>query len=197
MHSCVYVIIENTDNIETAVTRALAPFDDARQVKPYKLRLFASTIMAMSRHYNIPESDHQRLSEKMRDWLGDPGGQDRLGLHALCSHNPDGKWDWYEIGGRFNGCIRGRWRPRSFAKKPDLQSNSLSSSILLRAKDFPKRTPFALVTPLGEWIERSSVVSTTSGWYVREVPKSAWSRRVRMILRKFPDQRIVCVDAHS
>ncbi|MBI1313265.1 hypothetical protein GC176_18390 [bacterium] len=197
MHSCVYVIIGKTGDIETQIAKAMGPFDENLKVIPYKLYLSASTLMAMARHYKIAESDHAALIERMPDWLGDSGGRDRLGLYALCSHNPNGRWDWYEIGGRFNGVISSKRSPRPFAKHCDLALNTAPASRLLNDRDFASKTPFAIVTSHGEWIERSRVESNASGWYVREEPLPAWTRRVRAILRTYSNHRIVCVDAHS
>lgn len=197
MHSCVYVIIGKTGDIETQVDRAMQPFDETMQVKPYKLHLSASSVAAMAACYKLPQTDLQALAAKLKDWIGSPGGIDQFGLYTLLSHNPDGEFDWYEIGGRYHGWIRGRRQPKPNAKAPDAAANTLAIAALLRAKDFVKRVPFAIVTPHGQWIERSRVESTVSGWYLREESLPAWTRRVRAILRTFSGHRIVCVDAHS
>ena len=197
MHSCVYVIIGKNGDTESLVAKAMHPFDEDLKVTPSKLHLSASTITAMAQHYQLAVTDHEELLEKMPDWMGEPGGKDHLGLYALCSHNPDGKWDWYEIGGRYNGRIRAIQCPRPFQPTPDIETNTLTTSELLRSHDFSERLPHAVVTPHSEWIERSSFVSTLSGWYVREEPRRRWQQRVRRILRTFADHRVVCVDAHS
>jgi hypothetical protein len=196
MHSCVYVIIGKSGDIEELVAKALQPFDEDLQVPPYKLHLSASTLTAMAQHYKCSETDHAALIEKMPDWLGYPGGQDHLGIFALQSHNPNGRWDWYEIGGRYNGRIRGSQSPKPFQNFPDLEANTLTTSRLLRSRGFADRLPFAVVTPHSQWVERSSFVTTSSGWYVQEEPIAKWTERVRTILTTFADHRVVCVDAH-
>lgn len=189
-----YVIIgPNTNNIETAVAQALAPFDEDRAVRPYKLHLSASTVTAMAKYYNIPETDLAGLIAKMSDWLGDAGGNDHLGLYARCSHNPDGKWDWYQIGGRFNGRISGDCRSDDAR---GIDHNMVPVSDLIAAPDFAARVPAVVVTPYGEWIARSVFVTTSAGWHVRDVPRRRWRERVRRILKAFPNHRVVCVDAH-
>ena len=197
MHSCVYVIIGKTGNIASLVAKTMHPFDEDLKVKPYKLHLSASTVETMARRYQLPVNAHAALLKKMPDWMGCSGGKDRLGLYARCSHNPDGKWDWYEIGGRYNGRIRGVQAPRPYQPTADIGTNTLAADELLRSDDFSKRVPHAVLTPHGEWIERSSFNSTMSGWYVREEPSRLWQQRVRRILRTFVDYRVVCVDAHS
>jgi hypothetical protein len=145
MHSCVYVIIGKTGDIETEVARAMQPFDETLQVKPYKLHLSASSVAAMAACYKLPQTDLQALAAKLKDWIGSSGGIDQFGLYALLSHNPDGEFDWYEIGGRYHGWIRGRRQPKPHAKAPDAAANTLPAAAMLRAKDFVKRLPFAMV----------------------------------------------------
>ncbi len=149
------------------------------------------------RHYQLPVIAHVALLKKMPNWMGCPGGKDHLGLYALCSHNPDGKWDWYEIGGRYNGRIRGVQTPRRYQHASDIGANTLVAAECLRSPDLSKRLPHAVLTPHSEWIERSSINSTMSGWYVREQPMRQWQQRVRRILRTFSDHRVACVDTHS
>lgn len=197
MHSCVYVIIGNTGDIESLVAKAMQPFDEELKVKPYKLHLSRSTVEAMARHYQLPINARAALLKKMPDWMGCAGGKDHLGIYARCSHNPDGKWDWYEIGGRYNGHIRAVQAPRPSQPTADIDANTLTADELLRSNDFSQRVPHAVLTPHCEWIERSSFNSTMSGWYVREQPSRLWRQRVRRILRTFVDYRVVCVDAHS
>jgi len=194
MHSCVYVFIgPNTKNIEAAVARAMSPFDENRAVRPYKLYLSASTVTAISRHYDIPDTDYAGIIARMCDWFGFSGGKDQIGLFARCPHNPDGKWDWYEIGGRFNGRISGDDRPTD---APIIDHNTAQTADLIASPDFEERLPAAIVTPHGEWIAQSVFVSSMSGWHVREETRCRWRERCRRILKSFPDHRVVCIDAH-
>ena len=199
MHSCIYVIIgpntntdTDTNDIESAVAKALAPFDEALTVAPYKVHLSSSGIRAMAEHYKVPETNLKQLAGKMQDWMRCRGGIDELGLFASLTSNPDGKWDWYEIGGRWDGLITGRKRPNSDV----LRNNSIRASTLLRARDFSARIPFSIVTPTGEWVERSTFETTSTGWYTRETPTDVWTAHVRRILAAFPMFRVVCVDTH-
>lgn len=197
MHSCVYVIIGKNGNIESLVAKAMHPFDEDLKVTPYRLHLSASTITAMAQHYQLPETDHAALRKKMPDWMGRRGGKDHLGIYALCTYNPIGKWDWYQIGGRWSGRIRDIQRSNPYQPTSDIEANTDRASELLQSHDFSARLPDAIVTPHAEWIEQSSFVVTMSGWYVREEPRRRWQQRVRRILRTFVDHRVVCVDAHS
>lgn len=194
MHSCIYVLITGkTHNIASLVDQALAPFDEDWFVPPHKLHLSESCIRAMAAHYKLPESDLNRLAVNMQDWMRCEGGVDDLGLFAIQTCNPDGKWDWYEIGGRWNGFITGRKQPNGDV----IRNNSIPASRLLATRDFAKRLPHGIVTPTGEWIERSTFVTTLAGWYRRETPDDVWCQRVRRILEAFPKHRVVSVDVHN
>lgn len=78
-----------------------------------------------------------------------------------------------------------------------IHNNSIRASTLLRSKNFAKRLPAGIVTPTGEWVEHSALVTTSSGWYLRETPADVWCNRVRRILEAFPKHRVVCVDVHN
>jgi hypothetical protein len=195
MHSCVYVIIGPTGDSETLVNEALAPFDEAITVKPYKLHILPSGARAIAEHYHLPETDLRALAKKIPDWMHCRGGVDRLGLFAMKNYNADGRWDWYEIGGRWHGFIHGPSLKSVRSKEGD--DNLIAVSDLLAAPDFRDRLPHDVVTPTGEWVTRSEVVNTYSGWYCKEYPEATWYARVLRILQTFPGHRVVCVDIHS
>lgn len=197
MHSCVYVLIGPDTDIEMLVAQAIGPFSEQRTVPPYKLHLPSSGARAIAQHYGLPETDLQAVAAQLPDWMGYAGGVDELGVFALVDRNPDAKWDWYEIGGRWNGYITGHRRRRERSATGLARHNCIAAAELLAAPDFADRLPHALVTPTGDWVERSTFVATSSGWYWREESDEAWRQRVRRILAAFPDHRVVAVDAHS
>ena len=194
MHTCMYVLIDGkTHNIESLVGQALAPFDEELQVSPYKLYFSEHGVRAMAENYKLPETDLQALARKTHDWMRCEGGVDDLGLFAIQTSNPHGKWDWFEIGGRWNGLITGRKEPDN----KEIRNNFILASKLLASPDFAERLPFGIVTPTGEWVERSTFVTTYTGWYTRETATDAWCTHVRRILEAFPTHRVVGVDVHN
>lgn len=193
MHSCIYVFIDNNDqNVESLVDSALEPFNEATDVAPYKDYLSQSSIRFMADHYKVNPKDVHSLAGKMSDWHGVQGGVDDIGLFALCTSNPNGKWDWYEIGGRWDGYITGRRRHDNSISR----GNCILASTLLASPDLPNRLPAGIITPTGEWIDQSSVVNTSSGWFYHEIPKDIWCKRLQRILQAFPNHRVICVDVH-
>ena len=74
----------------------------------YKVYLEEAEIKRMAGHYGLEMNDSPALIGKMPDWRGTEGGLDEIGLFSWATANPQGRWDWYEIGGRWDGPFRGR-----------------------------------------------------------------------------------------
>ena len=114
MHSCVYVLIgpDTHTDIRTLVAQAMAPFDENRTVPLYKLRLPESGVRAIAEHFKLPATDLDAIAFKLPQWMGYCGGVDEFGLYMAVNRNPDAKWDWYEIGGRWDGylTVSTHWR---------------------------------------------------------------------------------------
>ena len=186
MHFSTFVIIGRHDDPESAVARTLQPFDEESEVAPYRDYLDSADISRMAEHYGIPATDLRALAAKMNDWRGCTGGVDRRGLYAIATYNPNGKWDWYEIGGRWDGSI-----PRS-------HDNVISTRALCRSPRLQACLPYYLVTPDGDWRECEG--APAFGTPQSEADKQAdahWFATVRKVLARFLDHRVVCVDVHS
>ena len=186
MHYSTFVIIGRNADPESAVARALEPFDDALEVEPYHDYLSASDIDTMAAHYGIPSTDLAALARKMRDWRGVKGGVDAHGLYSLATYNPDGKFDWYEIGGRWDGHIKGSRR------------NVISARTLSRSPHLPKCLPYYLVTPEGRWLESECRLCFGPPETASERrTHRRWLAQVRRVLKQYRDCKVVCVDIHS
>jgi len=183
MHFCTYVIIGPKGEIDTQVSEALAPFDESLEVEPYKVYLEDAEIERMARHYGIEKNNRQALIEKIDDWRGRPGGMDDVGLFCVTNVNPHGRWDWYEIGGRWNGEFRGR--------------NVVTVKTLLKRANSKSDLPYYVLAPDGEWHEVETLFD--AGYCKFEsVRKSAgrWLIEVKQVLTRYPNHRVVCVDIH-
>ncbi len=176
-------MIPNTHNVEVSVMRALAPFNEHLEVEPYRVHLDRGDIARMKAHFSIPSADADTLATLMRAWTGQEGGVDETGLYRVSTFNPDGRYDWYEIGGRWDGSVPGSVgnviRSESLALLPSLQAH----------------LPYALVTPDGEWIEHEQFPFVKSS--NENAEDSQWLAQVSNILRRWPDHLVVCVDVHS
>jgi hypothetical protein len=195
MHSSMYVIIGRTGDIETAVARALAPFDEARALPRYKVRLSLDVTRTLAEHYQIPRENRRALAKHVKVWTGYQGGLDQFGIFYWTTSNPDGEWDWYIIGGRWDGYVQGKRTGRDPFDKHLAQDNVVTTEELL-ASPLIDRLPHGLVTPTGQWIARSGVSHTGLGYHFWETKLASWHRQVRRMLKAFPGHRIVCVDIH-
>jgi hypothetical protein len=182
MHFCVYVFVPSDGDIEDLVDRALAPYSEDLEVPPYKVHLDAGEIEAMAKHYGVKPGETSTLVKHMNEWRGCHGGIDGLGLFALARWNPDGKWDWYEIGGRWRGRLRG---------------NVVRAATLLANPKLKELLPFGMLTPDGLWHERETLVGQGwMKWQLQRTSPSRWLQFVCKALKSNPDCRVVCVDIH-
>lgn len=92
------------------------------------------------------------------------------------NQNPESKWDWYQIVGRWAGEFGG-------------EDESTVGDILACGK-----VPFAIVTPDG-WVERGEM-----GWFAcvsNEKPKSEWDSQARALLSTLdPSLPVYVLDCH-
>lgn len=96
------------------------------------------------------------------------------------TYNPQAKWDWWVIGGRYNGLVgNGSANP-----------NTAPVSVLLEKGVIP----FAIITPDGKWHERGEM-----GWFgivSNEKEEDVWTKEVRSIFEKHQDCLAVGCDLH-
>ena len=113
--------------------------------------------------------------------------------HYASTYNPDSKWDWYRIGGRWDGEIAGKPAESAdggfnFSPQHERLENNLTT-----VKDMVT-VPFAFLTPDGEWHEQGQM-----GWWdvVHDgKPEDAWAKEVEQIKATYGDHYIVGVDCH-
>lgn len=114
------------------------------------------------------------------------------------TYNPKSKWDWWVIGGRWDGAIRNERNPETNANVPALgdteESNNLTTVAALLAQPDDKWIPFALVTPDGQFHDRGHM-----GYWAmvsEEKPKEAWHEQVRELLKPHATCVAVGLDLH-
>lgn len=183
MHFLTYVFVRDDSDIDTAVATALHPYSDDFPVKPWKRYLNRAEIDAMAKHYRLPASEPVRLAQHMNDWCRAEGGIDLEGLFAVMTCNPDTKFDWYEIGGRWHG---------------KLKDDRAPVRALLGKKDLEAFSPHDFLTPDGVWHAKSRYVPGDEllGHLV-EKSRSIWLAEFRKALRRHQDCFVVVVDRHD
>jgi hypothetical protein len=169
-HCLVLVLLDNEQVKDTgeAVDNLLAPYNENLEVGPYKTYLETDEAENGIKEYG----SEQGLIDKMEDWMGRPGGKDEQGFYYMRTYNPRSKWDWYEVGGRYDGSIPGNVCP---------------------VKELPEDVKcFAIVTPDGEWHERGKL-----GWFgMVGNQNDNWTHDMLMLLGKHTDCTAIGVDIH-
>jgi len=183
MHFCVYVMIGKNKDVEAAVAEALQPFDESVEAEPYRVHFDRDAVRTMAARYGVDPANLHLLAKFLPDWFGAAGGVDRDGLYALSTSNPDGRFDWYEIGGRCEGRFEG--------------SNVVDAAALAEAACLKDALPYFLLNPAGEWLEQERYYPSKNGLPEKvELSEEEWLEVVRAELRRWPDRRVVCVDCH-
>jgi hypothetical protein len=155
MHYCTFVIIGPKGDPDALVAGALAPFDEALAVPPYREYLQPFDIERMASHYKLDRNDLNALAERMKHWTGRPGGVDQRGLYFATTNNPQCRWDWYEIGGRWSGFLKRASR------------NVISTRALRKSPDLKDLLPYYVLTPDGTWLEHEPLRSPIRGGHAR------------------------------
>jgi hypothetical protein len=122
-------------------------------------------------------------------------------------YNPKSKWDWWVIGGRWAGWIRGIEDSMPEAKNRFIHGEkAVNDARIVRNSvennsrivvEFPspipdELIPFAIVTPDGEWHEVGKM-----GWFgCVSDEKEGWKDQARAILKRHDDTLAVAVDLH-
>lgn len=111
------------------------------------------------------------------------------------TYNQNSKWDWYCIGGRWNGKLT-ETPDNTDGYGGELAENSLSVTTLLERYENTGDlfTFWAVVTPDGAWHEKGEM-----GWFglsSNNVEEEAWRDTLLQICRKYPNHNITLIDAH-
>lgn len=124
-------------------------------------------------------SDEELYSDAIK-WL-EPHELDSEG-NQLSTNNPNSKWDWYQVGGRWDGFLPtkdGRWVNETTVGELDLKSFQCT---------------FALVKE-GQWHEKGEM-----GWFSmvsQEKETDEWSTQLHQLLTNLPPATLITViDAH-
>jgi len=101
-HFTVLVRFEgDLDKAQQIIDKMLAPYDENMNVPRYKSYLDKDQLDRMMKHYKT--KNKKKLLENMEDWTGETGGIDKKGIYHWSEYNPNSKWDWYSVGGRWSG----------------------------------------------------------------------------------------------
>lgn len=206
---------EDKEIIEEKVVELLAPFDENMEVTPYiretKQQLTEEYNQCMDDVRNKPESYLAKLQAKEKDSNGNSIDLLRMTLEEfndwyhgkrlydnegnyLSTYNPNSKWDWYRIGGRWDGEIQSN-RRRSEGGFNFSDDHEQVQYNVCDVNELPEDLhSFAIVTPQGEWIERGQM-----GWWGMtsgEKDQEVWQQQFKAIMNKYSDCTVVACDLH-
>jgi hypothetical protein len=203
-HFTVGIIVpQDMLDVEVFIARLMEPYYEHSEADPYvcySLEEAAADIQSeigrleqMLRHqdpaYNLDKC-RQSLAklqattpkQKYAEYLQFHETFDSQG-RPVSTYNPDSKWDWYVIGGRWDGWINDR----------DTSGEAVADTIATTERALADgKIPHAIVTPDGQWHERGQM-----GWWAILITENEdWDSEARAILGRYPGHRIVIVDAH-
>lgn len=109
--------------------------------------------------------------------------------HMLTTDNPNGRWDWYVIGGRWSGWLIQDQTISHFPYFDDVENNVVAVSIAKEKAVKGKCIPLAVLTPDGHWYDRDDLEDT-------EEQEEIWRQKYLEILDRYPNTKVVVVDCH-
>jgi hypothetical protein len=203
-HFTVGIIVpQDVNDVEDFIARQMDPYYEHTDDDPYVCYSveqaaadIASTIhrleLIISR--NEPDFDltkcRQNL-EQLRAMTPQQKYQEHIRFHEqfndegepISTYNPDSKWDWYVIGGRWDGWIN----DKETSGESVIDNAATTEEAIARNK-----IPHAIITPEGEWLEHGQM-----GWFAALLTENEnWDSDARAVLARYPGHRIVIVDAH-
>ena len=146
--------------------------------------------------YYIRKRDFRGFSKFMKDW----NGADRRGLWFYRLTNPNAKWDWWIVGGRWTGSLIAKDGIEGIRGKPGLMTapaeRNRFDSMLVKDIDFGAMgdwKPYAVIDKAGRWNGKG-----TMGWFGCSYDETddwniafkAWRDNL------LPEDRIWIVDCH-
>ena len=204
-HFTVGIIVPSHEfsKLQAFIAEQMAPYDESLEVDPYvcysleqaqedltrDITRFERIIQRKDASYNLEKC--QEHLEKLRVTTPDEKYCENVEYHEhfnskgepTSTYNPDSKWDWYVIGGRWDGWINDR----------DISNNSVSHNIATTEAALERnRIPHAIITPDGEWHEQGQM-----GWFgIMLTENDAYQSEARLLLGQFPGHHIIILDAH-
>jgi hypothetical protein len=131
---------------------------------------------------NLDELRRKSPEEAYRECCGHCDTFNAQG-EPISRYNPASKWDWYTIGGRWSGWINDIETKRSGF----IHNTATTEQAIIR-----KKVPHAIVTPDGFWHERGRM----GWWAVLTTENEDWDADALRLFARYPDHKVVIIDAH-
>ena len=98
------------DGIMDYLVEVLAPYDENKEVDPYVNEYVKDEeVESLREKYYADRDDIHSDEELLHDWHGGTikRNEERGEWEVYSTYNPDSKWDWWVIGGRWDGFFNG------------------------------------------------------------------------------------------
>lgn len=161
-------------------------------VQPHEVFLLPEEIMKMAEHYGISFADLAALADKIENWSGEKGFFKNGKLGRISTQNPNGKFDFYKVGGRYSGYIylktprQPSWIGRFFGGKSEVTQVNKALKKDIDISRMQANTPGALLHQ-NTWIQAP----------FEEDVSGDWSRQFWQLFETIPeDWKITAVDMH-
>ena len=203
-HFTVGIIIPPTEDFITGhIETVMEPYDENCDVKPYvsysieKARaeigndIYRLEKIIQRRDPGYKLDKCQKLLDELRVTTPEERYREYIKLHTkfnaegepISTYNPESKWDWWVIGGRWDG-----WITNAKTAGERLADNTATTEQAIERNVIPH----AIVTPDGEWHEHGKM-----GWWgILLTEKENWDSEAREILTRYPGHNVVILDAH-
>lgn len=190
-------------DLHSFIERQMAPYDESLEIEPYVSYSPEKAEADLSRDRSRLERIIERQDatfdldkcrqhlETLRAATPEERYREYLASHERFSdegepestYNPDSKWDWYVIGGRWDGWLFDR------ETTGEAVGDNMTTTEDALARD---KLTHAVITPDGEWHEHGQM-----GWFgVMLTENESWEPDQKSLLSRYPGHHIVLLDAH-
>lgn len=193
MHHFVMVLVPaDTEDVMQAAVDLMEPFNDRKNEEPHRRYLEGEEIQRMAKHYGLSEADLPALAQCVSKYYRvKEGGLDEQGLFVVQVYNPQGMWDYWAIGGRWDGVIQGKSRITKGLSNYGPEHEQLQYNICSVRALSPDVLPEVVVTPDGRWYEQEM-----RSIYPTSQENEVWRKVVQPLLERYQDCFAVGVDIH-
>lgn len=172
----VVLVPKGTDDVRAKVAELLAPYDENLEVP----------------EYDSPCSCVGSQARREEAWEQAQAETQTVEAYRKAFQLKN-KWDWWSVGGRWDGDVRGEPRRSedgyNFDNHRLLEHNETAVAEMAR-----EVIPYAVVTPDGEWHERGQM-----GWFGMssgEIPADEWKAKVHTLYAQHSGCIAIGCDLH-
>ena len=192
------------NEITSFIDENMKQFSEELEVEPYiyktKYELLEEFGEWKLKNSDSEENKRMTFEEWTIYWFGRPLNEDGS---ISSTYNQNSKWDWYRIGGRWDGYLTkiaaesedGGFNFDDKHETIDKNMITVEKHIENVKEDFINHACFGLLTKEGEWLERGDM-----GWWGTvkdEKTTTDWQEEyIKVLQNQLKDDYIVAVDCH-